>query len=113
MKFPGNPTRSYRTREPVEVIGELVDWIGHSPISCRPCETPPRPETPGPRGHLRLAASGAHGRPSTLGDPSAATNMPGLPRSQRSSTESAICCAAWSAVMCVVSMTSASLCSQV
>lgn len=30
-KFPGNPTRSYRTREPVEVVGELVDWIGHSP----------------------------------------------------------------------------------
>ena len=29
-KFPGNPTRSYRTREPVEVVGELVDWIGHS-----------------------------------------------------------------------------------
>ncbi len=30
-KFPGNPTRSYRTREPVRVVGELVDWIGHSP----------------------------------------------------------------------------------
>jgi rifampin ADP-ribosylating transferase len=30
-KFPGNPTRSYRTREPVEIIGELVDWVGHSP----------------------------------------------------------------------------------
>ena len=30
-KFPGNPTRSFRTREPVEVVGELVDWIGHSP----------------------------------------------------------------------------------
>ena len=30
-KFPGNPTRSYRTREPVEVVGELVDWVGHSP----------------------------------------------------------------------------------
>ena len=30
-KFPGNPTRSYRTREPVKVIGELVDWVGHSP----------------------------------------------------------------------------------
>jgi rifampin ADP-ribosylating transferase len=30
-KFPGNPTRSYRTREPVQVVGELVDWIGHSP----------------------------------------------------------------------------------
>lgn len=30
-RFPGNPTRSYRTREPVKVVGELVDWIGHSP----------------------------------------------------------------------------------
>jgi rifampin ADP-ribosylating transferase len=30
-KFPGNPTRSYRTREPVKVIGELADWVGHSP----------------------------------------------------------------------------------
>jgi rifampin ADP-ribosylating transferase len=30
-RFPGNPTRSYRTREPVKVIGELVDWVGHSP----------------------------------------------------------------------------------
>ena len=29
-KFAGNPTRSYRTREPVEVVGEIVDWIGHS-----------------------------------------------------------------------------------
>jgi rifampin ADP-ribosylating transferase len=28
-KFPGNPTRSYRTREPVRVIGELDDWVGH------------------------------------------------------------------------------------
>ncbi|BDZ53510.1 hypothetical protein DSM26151_11150 [Agromyces marinus] len=30
-RFPGNPTRSYRTREPVRVIGELRDWTGHSP----------------------------------------------------------------------------------
>lgn len=30
-KFPGNPTRSYRTREPVKIVGELLDWIGHSP----------------------------------------------------------------------------------
>ncbi len=30
-KFPGNPTRSYRTREPVKVVGELVEWVGHSP----------------------------------------------------------------------------------
>ena len=30
-KFPGNPTQSFRTREPVRVVGELVDWVGHSP----------------------------------------------------------------------------------
>jgi len=30
-KFPGNPTRSYRTREPVKVVGELLNWAGHSP----------------------------------------------------------------------------------
>lgn len=30
-RFPGNPTRSYRTREPVRVVGELTDWVGHSP----------------------------------------------------------------------------------
>ena len=30
-KFPGNPTKSYRTREPLRVIGELVDWQGHPP----------------------------------------------------------------------------------
>ncbi len=30
-KFPGNPTRSYRTREPVSIVGELTGWVGHSP----------------------------------------------------------------------------------
>ena len=30
-RFPGNPTRSYRTREPVRSVGELADWVGHSP----------------------------------------------------------------------------------
>ncbi|MEO8830357.1 NAD(+)--rifampin ADP-ribosyltransferase [Lapillicoccus sp.] len=30
-KFPGNPTRSYRTQEPVRIVGELLDWVGHSP----------------------------------------------------------------------------------
>ena len=30
-KFPGNPTRSFRTREPVRVVGELQGWVGHSP----------------------------------------------------------------------------------
>jgi rifampin ADP-ribosylating transferase len=29
-KFPGNPTRSYRTREPVRIVGEITDWEGHS-----------------------------------------------------------------------------------
>ncbi|MGC1206486.1 MAG: NAD(+)--rifampin ADP-ribosyltransferase [Ornithinimicrobium sp.] len=30
-KFPGNPTRSYRSKEPVKVVGEVLDWVGHSP----------------------------------------------------------------------------------
>ncbi|WP_459983551.1 NAD(+)--rifampin ADP-ribosyltransferase [Nocardioides sp. AN3] len=30
-KFPGNPTRSYRSRQPLRITGELVDWVGHSP----------------------------------------------------------------------------------
>jgi len=30
-RFEGNPTRSFRTREPLSVVGELVDWVGHSP----------------------------------------------------------------------------------
>jgi rifampin ADP-ribosylating transferase len=30
-RFAGNPTRSYRTTEPVKVVGELVDWVGHPP----------------------------------------------------------------------------------
>lgn len=30
-KFPGNPTRSYRTLDSVKVVGELVSWVGHPP----------------------------------------------------------------------------------
>jgi hypothetical protein len=30
-KFPGNPTRSYRTQQPLRVVGEVLDWEGHSP----------------------------------------------------------------------------------
>lgn len=30
-KFPGNPTRFCRTLEPVKVVAEFVDWVGHSP----------------------------------------------------------------------------------
>ncbi len=30
-KFPGNPTKSYRSRDPLMVTGELTDWEGHAP----------------------------------------------------------------------------------
>jgi len=30
-KFPGNPTKSYRSREPLRVTGEVTGWQGHSP----------------------------------------------------------------------------------
>jgi hypothetical protein len=30
-RFPGNPTLSYRSREPLRVVGEVVGWHGHPP----------------------------------------------------------------------------------
>ncbi len=30
-RFPGNPTRSYRTRQPLRVVDEVLDWEGPSP----------------------------------------------------------------------------------
>ncbi|GGG13594.1 NAD(+)--rifampin ADP-ribosyltransferase [Pontibacter amylolyticus] len=30
-KFPGNPTKSYRTRHPLRVTGEVTEWQGHAP----------------------------------------------------------------------------------
>jgi Rifampin ADP-ribosyl transferase len=30
-KFRGNPTKSFRSREPLRVTGEITDWQGHSP----------------------------------------------------------------------------------
>ena len=30
-KFPGNPTRSYRTKQPLQVLEEVFDWEGHTP----------------------------------------------------------------------------------
>ncbi len=30
-RFPGNVTRSYRTREPLRVVGEVVHWQPHAP----------------------------------------------------------------------------------
>ena len=31
MRYPGNPTKSYRSREPLRVAGEVTDWQGHPP----------------------------------------------------------------------------------
>ena len=30
-KFAGNPTKSYRSREPLRVTSEITDWEGHAP----------------------------------------------------------------------------------
>jgi hypothetical protein len=34
-KFPGNPTLSYRSRNPLRVVGEVTNWEGHSPEQLR------------------------------------------------------------------------------
>ena len=38
-KFPGNPTRSYRSSEPLRVVGEVTDWTRLTPERCRPGAT--------------------------------------------------------------------------
>ena len=30
-KFPGNPTKSYRSKHPLKVVGEVTIWQSHSP----------------------------------------------------------------------------------
>ncbi|MES1222183.1 MAG: NAD(+)--rifampin ADP-ribosyltransferase, partial [Bacteroidota bacterium] len=30
-KFPGNPTRSYRTHAPLKIVGEITDWVKQTP----------------------------------------------------------------------------------
>lgn len=30
-KFPGNPTKSYRTKDALRVVGEVKEWTGHAP----------------------------------------------------------------------------------
>ncbi|RDB05037.1 NAD(+)--rifampin ADP-ribosyltransferase [Runella aurantiaca] len=30
-KYPGNPTKSYRTKSPLRVSGEVTEWQGHAP----------------------------------------------------------------------------------
>ena len=34
-KYPGNPTKSYRSRNPLRVTGEVTDWQGHSPAELK------------------------------------------------------------------------------
>lgn len=31
QRFPGNPTRSYRTKHPLRMVSEILDWEGHEP----------------------------------------------------------------------------------
>jgi hypothetical protein len=59
--FPGNPTKSYRTRHPLRVVDEVENWDGHDPE--------------GLRGMLdRFAALRAQGLVGCLGSVSAATS---------------------------------------
>lgn len=30
-KFPGNPTRSYRSKKPLKIVGEMTDWTRLTP----------------------------------------------------------------------------------
>ena len=34
-KFPGNPTRSYRSTQPLRVVGEVTDWTRLTPEALR------------------------------------------------------------------------------
>ncbi|MFF2375298.1 NAD(+)--rifampin ADP-ribosyltransferase [Streptomyces xiamenensis] len=34
-KFPGNPTRSYRSEEPLRIVGEVDDWTRLTPDALR------------------------------------------------------------------------------
>lgn len=32
-KFPGNPTRSYRTKAPMKIVGEITEWMRQTPAA--------------------------------------------------------------------------------
>ena len=34
-KFPGNPTRSYRSQAPLKIVGEVTDWVRQTPEQLR------------------------------------------------------------------------------
>ncbi|MEQ8292218.1 MAG: NAD(+)--rifampin ADP-ribosyltransferase [Roseovarius sp.] len=31
QRFPGNPTLSFRSRDPLRILGEVAEWEGHTP----------------------------------------------------------------------------------
>lgn len=31
QKFPGNPTKSFRSKQPLKIVEEVTKWEGHSP----------------------------------------------------------------------------------
>src|SRR6266496_4051198 len=39
MAVTPNPTRSYRTRQPLRVVGEILGWEPHPPRCCKLCAT--------------------------------------------------------------------------
>jgi rifampin ADP-ribosylating transferase len=39
-KFPGNPTRSYRSNVPFRVVGEVTDWTRQAPEALRAWKEP-------------------------------------------------------------------------
>ena len=34
-RFPGNPTSSYRSRDPLRIVGEVAEWEPHPPARLR------------------------------------------------------------------------------
>ena len=34
-KFPGNPTRSFRSKAPLKIVGEVTDWVRQTPEELR------------------------------------------------------------------------------
>jgi rifampin ADP-ribosylating transferase len=38
--YPGNPTKSYRSRAPLQVVGDVTDWQGHSPEALKAMKDP-------------------------------------------------------------------------
>lgn len=34
-RFPGNPTMAYRSRDPLRIVGEVINWRKHAPEQVR------------------------------------------------------------------------------